>query len=461
MKTILHTVVAMAVFVLLTGCRTATPKMAKGPLTPDEIKSVQAGKKTIVLFRLTNIEDGTQETTDYLDRVRWNIWNVGDWKKFHRVAGPSAKSTPYWRLPAEISRQTGWRYLVLEPGRYFVEARPADDKAHPFPVYHLSVPEGAKVVYAGSFPFTFTNEANLPTRFISAGVRDETAAARDIMKSLQPSLGDVTPCLAVPNDLAAVLPPRSHPTIAMTGTINYPPHRTRYVGRKAGAIAAGPFIIAGVALIALEENSHDNNTIYQTPTEEENAAFGDLMIVFGGLTLMMTSVPMAVVGDATAGSIIRQTWKPHEAELERELARFDLAGQLTNSVLQQLATNGPAAFNSTNTGPTLVLRVGAYRMGLEPTDILGWNYWMDTAAYLAVIDPASNQVIWEHGYVFGHEKHEKGINPFTTFIAYGGDTLSLGDYKGKEGLHRVDIQLDDAVSQISKKMAADLRAAGF
>src|SRR5438105_3802360 len=83
------TLIATTVF--MAGCRTAPlPNLGHGPLTPQEVSDIVAGKKTVVLFRLTTIAGETQESLDYQQKVRWKIWRVGDWQRFRGLADGTA-----------------------------------------------------------------------------------------------------------------------------------------------------------------------------------------------------------------------------------------------------------------------------------------------------------------------------------------------------------------------------------
>jgi len=99
--------------VLLTGCRTTVQQAVKRSLTPEEVQAIQAGQKSVVLFRLTTTEATNQESLEYLTKeVRWNIWDVNDWQNRQLLTKPedSAPSL-YWRVPSGESGRAGWRYL--------------------------------------------------------------------------------------------------------------------------------------------------------------------------------------------------------------------------------------------------------------------------------------------------------------------------------------------------------------
>gem|GEM_PF-3646587 len=474
----------------MAGCRTAPPpNLGHGPLTPQEVSDIVGGKKTVVLFRLTTIADETQEALDYQQKIRWKIWQVGDWQRFHGLTDGTARTPSEWRTPPAATHHDGWRYVVLEPGRYFIQPRPANAVGDPYPIYHLSVPPGQKVVYAGSFPFTASPSGNKQQTYDSGGVRDETGAAREIVRGLV-SADEVKTVIVIPNDLAVAVGPYSRKNFEIFASTNYPMGPTKDVGRKAGVILAAPVAISGLALlglayVTLDTGNDDDIPDYTSSRTTKKSKGGkpkstadgvkdteallavDLLAAGVGITLVAAAFPVAEIGDLTLGGVVRYTWKPHKEALRHEIRRFDLAGHLTNSLSQALASEGVnpdlAVQPATNSVPrtNLVGRVGTFGCCLYPNDFFGWKYRFRTAAYLSLVDPDSHQVIWEHGYMYGDAEHRRGAPPFITFVLGSQKPRSLGAYKGAAGMNLIRQRLEAADKRLSDAMAADLKDAGF
>jgi hypothetical protein len=448
--------------VLLTGCQTA----GKRSLTPEEIKAVEAGQKSVVLVRLTSTEAKDRESLEYLRHVRWNIWNVNDWqnRQFLTRAEDSAADL-FWRVPSEESGRAGWRYLVLEPGRYFMEVKPDEGWAKTFPVYHVSIPPGPGPVYVGSFRFT---PANSITRLVQgrrkeypgvefAGAEDESRMAREAATNLSSSLGSIVTRLAITNDLATVLQSSADQKVLVVEATNRPPHATRYVSHK-GAIIAAPLAVAGMALIWLANGDDDDD--YGDPNDKSGNT-GKLVLLGTGGLLLLAAVPVAALGEVIVGPIVQANWAPHEAALKQAITNFNLAQHLTNSLQQALSGTNPAGLNETNTGTSLVVHVDVYRIGLEPTTYSGWDYDFEIEVYLSVTEAASSAVLWEHGYLYCSREVKKKKVPFATLVVYDRATQSLKVYKDEPGLRLLHEELEDAATRLSDEMATHLKAAGF
>jgi len=477
-----------ATAVILAGCRTTPPpNLGRGPLTPQEISDIQMGKKAVVLFRLTTTENGTQESLDFQRKVRWRTWRIGGWQRFHYLTDGSKSTPSEWRTPPAANRNDGWRYLVLPPGGYFIEPRPAVAHDNPYPLYHLSVPEGHKIVYAGSFLFTASNGTGL---YIPGGVHDDSAAAQAIAKGLVPSVDEVTAAIATPNDLAVAVKPYAGRKLTVMATTNYPMDPTPDVGRKAGVLLAAPVAVTGIALLGLAiwtaDTADDDDTVatdydYDTKNPKTNKTVHhhvsadddkDGLIVMEllaggvGFTLIGAAFPIEEVGDLTFGGIVRRTWKPHEAAIRQDIKRFDQAGHLATALPQLLATNGidpshPMVAAVSETPTNLVVQVGTCHSGLQPEDFFGWKYMFKTSAYLSVIDPVSHQVIWEHGYLYANLSGSPGQSSYVTVVSSRQKSYSLGAYKGAAGEKLLQQKLEAADRRLSEAMAADLKAAGF
>jgi hypothetical protein len=443
---------------LLTGCQTTEQRAVKKSLTSRELKAIQAGQKSVVLFRLTSTETRDQESLDYLKAVRWNIWNVSDWQNRQLLVKPKDSSRSLdWRVPSEELGRAGWRYLVLEPGRYFIKVKPDEGMAVAFPVYHVSIPPGPRPVYAGSFRFVppeavprvsdgkpethpgFEFESEPEFKF--EGIFDERDLAQEAGKAWLLSLGRVVTSLAASNDLATALWPYSACRILTIEATNRPLHATKYVGHKAGVIVGAPLALTGLLLLSV----------------------GDVDPVFavGGIGLLAAGVTVAYVGDLTVGSISRMNWAHHEAALKQEIMDFNLARHLTNSLLPTLSGTNSIGFNETNAAAGFVVRLDVYRTGLEPENYLAWNYTFEVQVYLSVMETASSTVIWEHGYVYCNKDLKREIVPFATFVKTADKASSLKAYKGQPGRQRVQKELEEAARRLSAKMADHFKAAGF
>jgi hypothetical protein len=453
---------------LLTGCQTTVQRVVKRSLTPEEIQAIQAGQKSVVLVRLTATETRDQESLSHIMDVRWNIWNVNDWQNRQLLVKPedSAPSLS-WRVPSEELGRAGWRYLVLDPGRYFMKVVPDEGMAETLPVYHVSIPQGPKLVYVGSFYFVPTNEISCFSQgkkktysgFEFEGMSDESNAAQKAGRVGLPSFGSVTTSLAVMNDLAAALQPYSGRRILSVETTNRPMHATKYVGHKAAAITAAPFAITGMLILSLAGDDDDEQ--YYGEKDKDDDVAGRAAIACCGLVLVAAAVPIAIIGDATFGSIARMNWSSHEAALRQEIVDFNLAGRLTNSLLSALSSTNATLLNETNGSASQVVHVDVYRIGLEPMGYFSFDYTFEIQVYLSVTEAASNTVIWEHGYVYCNKDLKRKSVPFATFVQNAERESSLKAYKGRPGRERVRDELEDAGCRLSEEMVAHFKAAGF
>ena len=442
--------------VLLTGCQTAEPRAARKSLTAGELKAIQAGQKSVVLFRLTSTGTRDQESLEHLKDVRWSIWNVSDWQNRQLLVKPrdSARSL-YWRVPSKELGRAGWRYLVLDPGRYFIKVRPDEGMAVAFPVYHVSIPPGPKPVYAGSFRFVPPKavaqasdsepvaypHAELEPEFECEGLSDESDAAQAAGKAWLLPLGPVVTSLAVSNDLATALQPYSGRRISTIEATNRPLHATKYVGHKAGVIVGAPLALGGLLLLSV------------AGVEPEFAV--------GGVGLLAAAVTVAYAGNLTAGSISRMNWSPHEKALKQEVMDFNLARHLTNSMLAALSGTNAIGSNETNAAAGFVVHLDVYRTGLEPENYLAMNYAFEVQVYLSVAEAASNTVIWEHGYVCGSKGLSRELVPFATMIRISDQASPLHAYKGQPGQQRMQRELEEAAARLSATLTDRFKAAGF
>jgi hypothetical protein len=457
--------------ILLTGCQTTVQQAVKKSLTPEEIKAIEAGRKSVVLVRVTSTEARDQESLGHTMDVRWNIWNVSDWQDRQLLVKPedSAPSL-FWRVPSEELGKAGWRYLVLEPGRYFMKVRPDEGVVASFPVYHVSIPPGPRPVYVGSFRFVPTNAISRVSHgkektypgFAFKGLSDETGEAREAGKNLSVPPSRVITRLAVPDDLAAALPSYAGQRILAVEITNRLPHVTKYVGHKAGTLVGAPFALTGAFLISLAvcDDNDDDDIYYYQDQKHDNLAV-DMSLFCGGLIFIAAAVPIAYLGDATVGSISRMNWKPHEAAMSEKIMDFNLARHLTNSLLAALSGTNSTASNETNKGAGLVVHVDVYRAGLEPENYLAWNYTFEIQVYLSVTEVGSDAVLWEHGYVYCHSALKRKNVPFATLVKNADKASPLKTYKGQPGRNRVQEQLEDAATRLGDEIAAHFKAAGF
>lgn len=158
----------VAAFILawaMIGCETV------GGLTDAESAQVQAGDRAVVLLRIQCSIDG-KPCEPFTEE------EFGDTPIFAFGLGGFETILEPWpvtpRFLSEDSKRRGWFYFVLEPGIYHLAVIGPDTSASYMrpqidysPLaralrWHMDVPEGAAVVYAGTLCFEAMTDSELP-----------------------------------------------------------------------------------------------------------------------------------------------------------------------------------------------------------------------------------------------------------------------------------------------------------
>jgi hypothetical protein len=464
-------VVFLLCLALLTGCEMVHPDATK-PLADKDVRAVQTGRKSLVLFRLTTTEARTNESLELTGSVRWNIWRIDDWQHPKPIADSDYNANApdlHWRIPSVPLGRAGWRYLPLKPGSYLMQVIPDDGYALPYPTYRVSIRKGHPLVYAGSFRFspgqtfkpTFLDQPKIVS-YLPEGVVDERELVPDVASAMPTRPADFITCLPVQNDLWKV-PDQFHGRriIAITAS-ERPPYATEGVGASAATIAGAPLAVPGAFLLDASEGD-----------DKDDSSDDDQGAALTGLGLLIASVPLAKVGDATFGESQRKAWAPHEAALKEELAHINLAQNLTNS-LSRLAGTHSSGWTETNAAADLTLAMEVYRCGLKR---VGYKYAVEIAVRVSVQNAASRDVLWENGFVYScWAPQTKNVVlypydidgtpgservPFEIPLKARSTTYSLDEFKNQAGRDLFRVELEKGIARLSEGIGDYFERVGF
>ncbi|MGA3284896.1 MAG: hypothetical protein ABSD57_10625 [Verrucomicrobiota bacterium] len=449
--------------VLLTSCTTA------GKPPQSELEAIKIGHKSIVLFRVT-ASMGTAGQS-----VRTGIpFKVGmgqlDQTEYFETLHSRADFSK-WIAPSVVAGKQGWRYLVLDPGAYYVELRPELPavEINTNEVCSLYVPAGKSIVYAGSFCFdkrvikkgfwgTLNNLGQKRYEIKSLGIRDETAEARQVARECLAEFGDVTPCPAISYDnLSAAAVNVTNRNIAKVESVYGSPFATDDVGADRTVIASAPFLAPGAFALAASQS-----TPWDTEKDKEQEKTSEVV----GIWLLLAASPFAIAADKTIGEATRKKWAPYAAAMEKEFIRFDLDRHLTDEVGNRLSALHPAVVNSSNapTDSTCILRLEPYRVFLRETRYK--KFALEIAVLVQLFGPSSKTVLWQHDYVYSDfEAAQKNTFflpvPYETLVQTASAPHELDEYKGDQGLELFRTGLTNAVNGLSSAIATRFQEAGF
>jgi hypothetical protein len=447
------------------GSNSAPSQLMRKPvntfLTSSEADLIREGVKSLVLFRVTVTEGRTNESIAFnAQPVLWNIWEVSDWDKPRR---PNATDLPYkqlhWRIPSTSAGRSGWRYLVLDPGSYFMRIVPEEGAVPKYEVYRFRVQRGQPVVYAGSFHY---RKAERGIWEHELEVLDETMEVQPVVREVLPRIQPIVSTIARPQQLESALAAYTNRCIVSWETSAARPARTPNVGDKAGFMATAPLMLPAIALYDDVEDS-----------DEEESVRAQIL----GLMCHVVAVPFRIFWDATLGTTVRASWSPHEKALQREFVRFNMPTHLTNSIRRQLSTNSITS-ETTTSSSGLAVHIRVRKLGLQPS---GWNYALKVAVLVSVFDATSRQLIWEGSFAhvwsdsFERSKNwvvdayeistqYKYVNPSVPFQSYtlaSSARLPLKDFKNKRGLKRLEVELQKASEALSDRIVSEFQAAGI
>jgi hypothetical protein len=177
---------------------------ATGVLLDRDSAAVKAGRESIVLLRVECvIDDLGCEAFPSMNPFDAQIWfNVGGFES----AGAPKRDSLDTAFLSDASRQAGWTYFVLAPGVHYLSAQAnrnrSDEALRNAPRWKVDIPQGSKVLYAGTLHVTGRGERLLfggtamdAIRGDEATVRDEHELADKLASELLPDFGPVTVAL--------------------------------------------------------------------------------------------------------------------------------------------------------------------------------------------------------------------------------------------------------------------------
>lgn len=456
-----------AALMVVTGCSTV------GKPSPDAVKAIQTGHKSIALIRVTE----TTEKNGRTDRIGIPfesyvvpLGRPGDAQRLDSNASFSS-----WIAPSAAAGKEGWQYLVLDPGNYYVELMPNVPavKMNTNFIRYLSIPDGKSIVYAGSFCFNrqpikrsaWGKIEDMGLTYYAMendGVRDESVEARQIVNTSLADLGDVSTILAVSyNDLSDVARGIANRRIARI-QVGSSTLKTGDAGTDRDLVVAAPFVAPGMLALGASRKTSGE------------AADDDQLL---GVGLLIAASPFVAVADNTVGNAARKKWAPYAAELKNEFVRFHLEEHLQKGIGNRFpsALQGPGGANHMGAGSGLVVQIQPYRVALQESGF--GKFALEIALKVKLFDPVQKRNLWEHDYVYTDLKtaekklaadaeleEENSIfmpASYETLIHPSSTPYSLDDYEGAAGVERFHRELSVANTIISDDIASRFIAAGF
>jgi hypothetical protein len=164
--------------------------------TTGELAEVSAGRKTLILLRITVDIDGKSVEPFGASLADDNVGLAF-------VTGDSVRRLEFYRFPSDEARREGWIYLVEDPGSYFLAVQPPRTEnafSYQFkfrfaPRWRIDALAGARLVYGGRLRINgFTQAGILFARHTlydlsKTTVEDERGLARDLAVKFFPGLG--------------------------------------------------------------------------------------------------------------------------------------------------------------------------------------------------------------------------------------------------------------------------------
>lgn len=453
---------SLAAVLVLSGCITNVHKPAQA-----EARDMLGGKKTLVLFRVTESDRKKPQIQKPAGAVI-EFWRLDEWPMNKHSGG---KIGPLSRSVSKYASTNGWCYEVLPPGKYFLQLdidefgdyehstgramvprrgeKVPDDwrkKTNPeacyafgrnaaVPAYVLEIPPGKPVVYAGSFQFTNREELipDWPPGFTIKrqhrnlnGVLDERAEAKKIIAESLPEFGEVVPSVPVPFDYPPIPISLNQVEAQPAGASTY---ATSGVGTAPADFAAAPFSIPGEALL-----------------EESGGGAAGFVLLLGA------EIVHAAV-DATVGSVIRKNWSEHETALVGEYKNFGLEQKVTGALRERM--------DNPERSPVYSLQLTPYRACLRETRF--GKYALEVAVHVRLTEKSSGNLVWENFLVYSDREKASKANssylsfPYETLVPSSSAARPLDQYTGAAGIQRFQDDLAKAVDGLTAEIESRMR----
>jgi len=466
-----------AVAVLLTACQ--TNKVERSQKIAAELK---AKGKVLVLFRVAAAID-YRDHSNQIGLV--TLTRIGQMGKHEEVETFRSWGDPPWYALSKQARNQGWRYLLLEPGLYYVKVEPdpselSRDEVEPFSIhaYSLDIPPGRNVIYAGSFEFA-KNEVKQghwkARRFLGTtlvqwrdlGIVDETADAQRIARETFVGLDDAEPIFPMDyDDLSEAIGSITNRQIVRIDSTEGTGLTNSDVGDNAMKNVTAPFLATGTVLVRLSDAT-GNAASAQTDEAERLKYEGASAAEFvAAITVAVVAAPFVAVADKTFGEAGRKKWAPYGAALAKEFNQFNLPQQLINETSNQLASiRSPTGNTNQSVADSgLVVQIQPYRVLLRETRHK--KLALEIAVRVILVDPGLKMPLWQHDYVYSDSeaaRHNPSFLPvsYETLIDAQSTPQQLEDYEQDTGVQLLHEQLAAAVGAISNDIAARFRNAGF
>lgn len=201
----------LLLFLILIGF--ATGCAVSGLPSGEQYKAIQAGKRAVVLLRVTaELKDGTEVTAFLNDRLDFGKTlcglpcgaNIGDNISLGLGSfdtGGEVRRTSHLYFSAKTHRQ-GWIYFILEPGIYYLavqggrstELTTYERELLSLPRWRIDIPTGSPITYAGTLHLKCQSAWNIMgtkncIAIDAMAIRNEEALAKTISTEYLLDLG--------------------------------------------------------------------------------------------------------------------------------------------------------------------------------------------------------------------------------------------------------------------------------
>ena len=432
---------------ILTGCQSSKPG-----LDSNHITRVQKGEESLVLFRVTRTPTNQDPARVGL-QIEAGMWQIDDeWKRSVLFAPNTARGLE------------GWRFLMLPPGNYLMhlgvkEVRRAEDARGPAATakteaFGLTVPQGQRVVYGGSFQFEHKLESHRNASDATATRKriephrapNEPAMAERVAHEMFAERGAFLPAMTTAcGDLQTTLRNAKAESVVVVEHIENNITLGATTVDSGAMVMGAPFILAGgliyESLQAVDEYNEEAGY-------EDDDSEGSLVLLGAAFVLMGTGAAIGFAADSAMDPVVQKNWAPHEAALRKEMAEFNFGSKLADALKSELVSGT----NSRSGG--VVLQLEIYRIGLRP----GAAYALEIGVHVTVRAAGTKKTLWERGVVYAHERATAYLlTPYEQLTSSTSTPYPLDSYKGKAGVRQFHSELEKALDALERQIISEFR----
>ena len=451
------------------GC--ANTRVAQ--LKPEEFAAVREGRAAVVLLRAVDELPGTGRSAAF------EPGSAGKAVSLTRLRAPGTLRGVPLRSPGEAALWTGWVYLVLKPGTYYLLVHDPDPAglapaaAAPGEDWLLDVPTGSPLVYAGTVVFSHAppakprSAAEHAHAAVATHVRDDSVEALEVgseyFRGLLAGGGAAVRTM--------VVRPYSGPVAARAPANGAGTTRPRVVAT--GAPRARGFEVQGTCV---QDGARDG-LFYGQPilASEGSGTPADLLFLMVATGLYLWAGTGAIIGSVVGAGEAAKI-QPCVAQTVRWVDEYGLAERLSQSLSERLRA-APAGLSAHQDGASRGARAGDERTPVLSVSVQELHLRPCAKAHLACVeakvrvrlwDPPAGRHEMDRVLLYSNEAARHRTAPYGTPLPPyvlpidEAPVLNLHALRRKPVAARrkaIDAEMDRAVAVLSRHILADLHGA--